>query len=108
MKWGKKTVKYEIKKIIVKPVNRIVLFITTMIVIVFALLAVNDVSYIKNDGTTVHGHSAAKELTEKKNEWKGNLTKDTLLKVYSFIIEKTHHRKMKILKMTRPTQRFRE
>lgn len=76
--------KYEIKKIIVKPVNRIVLFITTMIVIVFALLAVNDVSYIKNDGTTVHGHSAAKELTEKKNEWKGNLTKDTLLKVYSF------------------------
>ena len=44
MKWGKKTVKYEIKKIIVKPVNRIVLFITTMIVIVFALLAVNDVS----------------------------------------------------------------
>lgn len=32
--------KYEIKKIIVKPVNRIVLFITTMIVIVFALLAV--------------------------------------------------------------------
>lgn len=76
--------KYEIKKIIVKPVNRIVLFITTMIVIVFALLAVNDVSYIKSDGTTVHGHSAAKELTEKKNEWKGNLTKDTLLKVYSF------------------------
>ena len=84
MKWGKKTVKYEIKKIIVKPVNRIVLFITTMIVIVFAILAVNDVSYIKNDGTTVHGHSAAKELAEKKNEWKGNLTKDTLLKVYSF------------------------
>ncbi len=63
---GKKTVKYEIKKIIVKPVNRIVLFITTMIVIVFALLAVNDVSYIKNDGTTVHGYSAAKELTEKR------------------------------------------
>ena len=55
--------KYEIKKIIVKPVNRIVLFITTMIVIVFALLAVNDVSYIKNDGTTVHGQSLQKKRT---------------------------------------------
>lgn len=30
--------KYEIKKIIVKPVNRIVLFITTMIVIVLRCL----------------------------------------------------------------------
>lgn len=67
--------KYEIKKIIVKPVNRIVLFITTMIVIVFALLAVNDVSYIKNDGTTVHGHSAAKELTEKKERMEGKFDK---------------------------------
>ena len=48
MKWGKKTVKYEIKKIIVKPVNRIVLFITTMIVIVFAwLMFIITIMFIK-------------------------------------------------------------
>lgn len=83
MKRGNVRMKYEMKKIIIKPVNKFVFFLTTIIVIAFAILAIKDVSFVTSEGENIYGITAAKRLREQKNDWKGYLTDDVLLAVYN-------------------------
>ena len=72
---------FEIKKILVKPVNKIVLLVLTAALLVGSFLTLRDVTYTTEGGEVLRGISAAKELKSVKNEWKGELTEDVLWQV---------------------------
>lgn len=69
---------FEIKKILVKPVNKIVLLVLVAALLVGSFLTLRDVTYTTEGGEVLRGISAAKELKSAKNEWKGELTEDVL------------------------------
>lgn len=71
--------KFEIKKIFLKPVNRIVLIVLAAVVLIGSFLAIRDVRYYKEDGTVITGRSAALKLKSEKNKYKGYLTGDALI-----------------------------
>lgn len=72
---------FEIRKILVKPVNKIVLFVLAAMLLAGSLLTLRDVTYTTENGEVLRGISAAKELKSAKNEWKGELTEDVLRQV---------------------------
>lgn len=77
-----KMLRFEIKKVFSKMVNKIVLAALFMVTLAAAMLAIRDVRYVKEDGKeVVTGYSAAKELRKRKNEWKGELSGAVLRKV---------------------------
>ena len=63
--------KFEIRKIIVKPMNRLVLIGLCAIILLGSFLTIRDVKYIREDGTTVSGISAAKQLKKERAEYYG-------------------------------------
>lgn len=73
--------KFEIRKIIVKPVNRLILIGLCAIILLGSFLTVRDVKYIREDGTTVSGILAAKQLKKEREKWEGTLTEDMLSQV---------------------------
>lgn len=73
--------KFEIRKIIVKPMNRLVLIGLCAIILLGSFLSIRDVKYIREDGTTVSGISAAKQLKKERAKWEGTLTEDVLKRV---------------------------
>lgn len=72
---------FEIKKILVKPINKIILVILLAALLVGSFLTLRDVTYTTEDGEVLRGITAAKELKSVKNEWKGELTEDVLRQV---------------------------
>lgn len=72
---------FEIKKILVKPVNKIVLLVLAAVLLAASFLTLRDVTYTTEDGEVLWGISAAKELKSEKNKWKGELTEDVLRQV---------------------------
>lgn len=74
--------RFEIKKVFSKMINKIVLAALFIVTLAAAMLAIRDVRYVKEDGKeVVTGYSAAKELRKRKNEWKGELNGAVLRKV---------------------------
>lgn len=72
---------FEIKKILVKPMNKIVLLVLAAVLLVSSFLTLRDVTYTTEDGQVLRGISAGKELKSAKNKWKGELTEEVLRQV---------------------------
>lgn len=75
----KQMLRYEMKKIFSRPVNKILIIALIAISVTAGFLAVRDVWYITEDGH-ISGMKAANQLKEAKEEWSGLLTDDVLRK----------------------------
>lgn len=74
-------IRFEIKKILLKPVNKIIFLILAAVLGVISYLAIGYVDYVDENGDTSTGIAAARALREEKNQWAGHITEDVLLKV---------------------------
>lgn len=72
---------FELKKIFLKPANKIVLVILVVALCVVSYLAIASVGYVDCNGDTITGSTAARTLKEEKNQWAGYITEDVLSKV---------------------------
>lgn len=72
---------FELKKILSKPVNKIVFIILAVSLCVVSYFAVGYASYVDENGETSIGIAAASALREAKNKWAGYITDDVLRKV---------------------------
>ena len=75
--------KYELKKIFVKRLNRILLIAALFLVIAFGLFAACNFHFVSERGSKESGPGAARKLVAEKNRWKGTLTPAVLAKVTS-------------------------
>lgn len=73
--------RFELKKIFLKPVNKIVFIILAISLCVVSYFAIGDVNYVDENGEKSTGIAAASALRGKKNEWAGYITDDILRKV---------------------------
>ena len=73
--------RFELKKIFLKPVNKIVFIILAISLCVVSYFAIGDVDYEDENGEKSTGIAAASALQGKKNEWAGYITDDILRKV---------------------------
>lgn len=73
--------KFEIKKIFSKSINKAALLIIVVVLVAVSIFTINSVSYTDEEGNTIKGLVAARELREKKNRWSGYVTEDVLKKV---------------------------
>lgn len=71
----------EIKKILLKPMNKAALIILAVIVVIGSFLTIRDVTYVDEDGSTTYGITAAHNLKKEKNQWAGYVTEEVLSKV---------------------------
>lgn len=76
-----KMVRFELKKIFLKPVNKIAFIILTVVLCVVSHLAISDVRYVDENGDTITGISAAQSLRDAKMQWSGYITEDILSRV---------------------------
>lgn len=74
-------VRYEIKKIFSKPVNKMICLSLIAVLCIVSYFAVCHGSYVDENGDTKTGVAAARALREKKNQWAGYITEDVLIKV---------------------------
>lgn len=74
-------IKFELKKIFSKPVNRILFVVLVLITIIAGILTVKDVQYISENGGDIHGIKASRYLEDARNKWRGYLTEDVFKKV---------------------------
>ncbi len=74
-------IRFELKKIFSKPVNKIVFIILLVVLCVISYLAITCVNYVDENGTTITGAAAARALREEKNQWAGYITQDKLVRV---------------------------
>lgn len=75
-----KMLRYEIKKVFSESKNRMAVIVLFVILVITSVLTINKVEYVDEKGNHFVGISAARDLREAKNEWKGYLTEDTLSK----------------------------
>lgn len=73
--------RFEIKKILSKSINKIVLIALIAVTLAAGLLAIRDVKYINENGETVSGFTAGQKLKELKNQYKGDLNEEVLQEV---------------------------
>ena len=72
--------RYEIKKVFSESKNRMAVIVLFVILVITSVLTINKVEYVDEKVNHSVGISAARDLREAKNEWKGYLTEDTLSK----------------------------
>lgn len=70
--------RFEMKKVFSKTVNKIALLILAVALLVVIFFAVNSVDYVDENGTSTSGIAAARNLRNDKNQWSGYLTDDVL------------------------------
>lgn len=73
--------RFEIKKIFLKPLNKIIIGVLLAVTVLGAVLAIKDVQYITNSGEQLTGISAGQHLREDIEKWEGTLDDDLLKKV---------------------------
>ena len=73
--------KYELKKIFLKPSNRIMLLLLLIVTLAGSFLAIRDVKYYRDGQPSLSGPLAAKQLREEQNKWKGTVTEDVIKRV---------------------------
>lgn len=74
-------VRFELKKIFSKPVNKFAFIILTAVLCFVSCLAVSNVHYVDENGNTITGISAARALRKAKMQWSGYITEDVLSRV---------------------------
>ena len=72
---------FELKKIFLKPINKIAFIILLATLCVVSYLTIDYVDYIDANGERVMGIAAAQALREDKSKWAGYITEDVLVKV---------------------------
>lgn len=72
--------KYELKKVLNKRMNRVLLAAAMLLMVVFSIFAIGSFRAVDTDGETVTGFSAARIMVEDKNRWKGELTPELIEK----------------------------
>ena len=72
--------KYELKKVLNKRMNRVLLAVAMLLMVVFSIFAIGSFRAVDTDGETVTGFSAARIMVEDKNRWKGELTPEVIEK----------------------------
>ena len=72
---------FEVKKVFLKPISKIVLLLLLILLIVVSYLAVRSVEYVDSEGRSTFGILAAKSLRKSKNQWAGYITEDVLVEV---------------------------
>ncbi len=70
--------RYELKKVFSKKINRIVLIGTMLAAVAFSMFAIGGVQYTDGNGTTHAGVTASRRLADDKNRWAGELTGDRI------------------------------
>lgn len=75
--------RYELKKVFSKKINRIVLIGTMLAAVVFSMFAIGGVQYTDGNGTTHAGVTASRRLADDKNRWAGELTGDRIAQAVS-------------------------
>ncbi|MCI8284333.1 MAG: ABC transporter permease [Firmicutes bacterium] len=73
--------RFEIKKIFSKRINKLMLMVLIAVTIVGSLLAIRDVKYYTDQGNKISGPAAARQLKMEKNRWQGYLTEDVIKQV---------------------------
>lgn len=73
-------IRYELKKVFVKPGSRIALLLLALLLGVVCFFAM-DVGYVNEQGKWETGIHAMRKLREVKKEWEGELTEDVLASV---------------------------
>lgn len=76
-----KMLRYELKKILSKPINKIIFAILAVTLCVVSYFAITKVSYVTENGESITGITAVRSLKEAKNQWSGYVTDDVLSKV---------------------------
>lgn len=72
--------KYELKKVLNKRMNRVLLAVAMLLMVVFSIFAIGSFRAVDTDGETVTGFSAARIMVDDKNRWKGELTPEVIEK----------------------------
>ncbi len=72
--------KYELKKILNKKLNRILLAASLLLMVVFSIFAIGSFRAVDTDGETVTGFSAARIMVDDKNRWEGELMPEVIEK----------------------------
>lgn len=70
--------RFELKKIFCKPVNRAAFLLLLLLLAVISMLAINRVSYVDESGNSSSGLLGAKQLREVKKQWAGYVTEERL------------------------------
>ena len=74
-------VKYELKRIFTKRMNRLLLAVAVIIGIVMSVFAVTSNRYVDTEGAVHETPGAARMLAEDKNRWKGEVTGDVIAQI---------------------------
>ena len=69
---------FEVKKVLTKPSNKAALLILAAVFVIACVLTIRYVDYTDQDGNTVTGISAARNLREMKNQWAGDVTEEVI------------------------------
>lgn len=75
--------KYELKKVFSKKMNRIVLIAALLAAVALSVFAIGSVRYVGEDGAGHTGLTASRYLAADRNRWKGELTGDKIAQVVS-------------------------
>jgi len=75
--------KYELKKVFSKKLNRIVLIIVLLAAAVLSVFAIGSVRYVDEDGAGHTGLTASRRLAADRNRWAGELTGDKIAQAVS-------------------------
>ncbi len=76
-------VKYELKRIFTKRLNRLLLVAVLLIGVCLSVFAVTGGSYVDSSGVRHETPDAARRLAEDRNRWKGELTGEVLSEITS-------------------------
>ena len=77
--------KYELKKVLNKRINRVLLTATLLLSVVFSILAIGSFEFTDTDGNNHKGVSAASSLIADKNQWEGELTPEKIADIVNNI-----------------------
>lgn len=72
---------FELKKIFLKPINKIAFVILVATLCIVSYLAIDYVDYVDANGDRITGIAAARALREDKNRWSGYITEEVLQNV---------------------------
>lgn len=74
-------VRYELKRIFTKRLNRLLLAVAVLIGVVMSVFAVTSSRYVDSEGIRHETPDAARRLAENQNRWKGELTGDVIAQI---------------------------
>lgn len=79
--------KYELKKVLHKKVNLIILVVLFLLAVVLSFLAIGSIRYRDSEGVLHTGVTVGRRLADDRNRWKGELTSEKITEVVKNIQE---------------------